>query len=111
VPLVPEHKLNLGVAWEIGPRTRLSGALTALSDQYMDNDEPNTLGTKIPAFAVVDLKLVQDLGWGRVSAAANNLFDEQYYTYAVRSAFVADRYAVYPLPGRTFGLTLEVWTD
>jgi iron complex outermembrane receptor protein len=111
VPLVPEHKLNLGVAWEIGPRTRLSGALTALSDQYMDNDEPNTLGTKIPAFAVVDLKLVQDLGWGRVSAAANNLFDEQYYTYAVRSAFVADRYAVYPLPGRTFGVTLEVWTE
>jgi iron complex outermembrane receptor protein len=111
VPLVPEHKLNLGVAWDIKPRTRLSGALTAVSEQFMDNDEPNTLGTRIPAFTLVDAKLAQELGWGRLSAAVNNLFDERYYTYAVRSAFVADRYAVYPLPGRSFGLTLEVWTD
>lgn len=111
VPLVPEHKLDLGVAWDIAPRTRLSAALTALSEQYMDNDEPNTLGTKIPAFTLVDAKLAHELGWGRVSAAVNNVFDERYYTYAVRSAFVADRYAVYPLPGRTLGLTLEVWTD
>ena len=111
VPLVPEHKLNLAVAWDLGPRTRLSGALTALSDQYMDNDEPNTLGTKIPAYAVVDAKLARNFGWGRLSAAVNNLFDERYYTYAVRSQFVADRYAVYPLPGRTFGLTMELWTD
>jgi iron complex outermembrane receptor protein len=111
VPLVPEHKLDLTIAWDLAPRTRLSGALTALSQQYMDNDEPNTLGTKIPAFTVVDAKLARELGWGRLAAAVNNVFDERYYTYAVRSAFVADRYAVYPLPGRTFGLTLEVWTD
>jgi iron complex outermembrane receptor protein len=111
VPLVPEHKLNFGIAWDIAPRIRLSGALTAVSDQYMDNDEPNSLGTKIPAYALVDLKLVRELAWGRVAATVNNLFDERYYTYAVRSAFVADRYAVYPLPGRAFGLTLEAWTD
>jgi iron complex outermembrane receptor protein len=111
VPLVPEHKMNLAVAWDIAPRTRLSGALTALSDQYMDNDEPNTLGTRIPAYAVVDAKLARDFGWGRLSAALNNLFDERYYTYAVRSAFVADRYAVYPLPGRTLSVAVEVRLD
>jgi len=111
VPLVPEHKLNLGVAWDIGARTRLSGALTALSEQYMDNDEPNTLGTKIPAFAVVDAKLARDYGRARLSAAVNNLFDERYYTYAVRSAFVADRYAVYPLPGRTLSVAVELRLD
>jgi iron complex outermembrane receptor protein len=111
VPLVPEHKLNLAVAWDIGPRTRLSGALTALSEQYMDNDEPNTLGTKIPAYAVVDAKLARDFGWGRLSVAVNNLFDERYYTYAVRSAFTTDRYAVYPLPGRTLSLAAELKLD
>src|SRR5512134_340964 len=111
VPLVPEHKLNLSVAWDIDARTRLSGALTALSDQYMDNDEPNTLGTQIPAYAVVDAKLARDFGWGRLAAAVNNAFDERYYTYAVRSQFVADRYAVYPLPGRTFSLALELRLD
>jgi len=111
VPLVPEHKLNLGLAWDIGPRTRLSGALTAVSDQFMDNDEPNSLGAKIPAYAVVDLKLAREFGWGRLSAAINNLLDEQYYTYAVRSQFTADRYAVYPLPGRTFALSAEFRLD
>ena len=111
VPLVPEHKLNLGIAWDIGAHTRLSGALAAVSSQFMDNDEPNSLGVKIPAYAVVDLKLAREFGWGRLSAAINNLLDEQYYTYAVRSQFTADRYAVYPLPGRTFAIAAEFRVD
>jgi iron complex outermembrane receptor protein len=108
VPLVPEHKLNLGLAWEVAARTRLSAALTGVSKQMMDNDEPNTLGVQIPAYAVADLKLARDFAWGRLAAAVNNLFDEQYYTYAVRSQFTADRYAVYPLPGRSVSLTAEL---
>jgi iron complex outermembrane receptor protein len=113
VPLVPEHKLNLGVAWDIDARTRLSGALTAVSEQFMDNDEPNSLGAKIPAYYVADVKLAHDFGWGRLAFAVNNLFDEQYYTYAVRSQFksTADRYAVYPLPGRTFSVAAELRVD
>jgi iron complex outermembrane receptor protein len=111
VPLVPEHKLNLAVAWNIDARTRLAAALTALSEQYMDNDEPNTLGTQIPAYAVLDLKLTRDFGWGRLAAAVNNAFDEQYYTYAVRSNFTPDRYNVYPLPGRTLSFTAEFRVD
>ncbi len=108
VPLVPRHKLNLGGSWDVFPRTRLSGALTAASKQVLDNDEPNTLGHRIPAYHAVDLKLAQSFSWGRIAAGVNNLFNQSYYTYAVRSAFTADRYAVYPLPGRTFGLTLEL---
>ena len=111
VPLVPEHKLNLALAWDLASRTRLSAALTALSEQYMDNDEPNSLGTQIPAFAVLDVKLAREFGWGRIAAAVNNLLDEQYYTYAVRSQFTADRYAVYPLPGRSFSLSAELMVD
>jgi iron complex outermembrane receptor protein len=111
VPLVPEHKLNLGFAWDIGPRMQLSGAMTAVSSQHMDNDEPNSLGVQIPSYAIVDLKLARGFAWGRLSAAVNNLFDEQYYTYAVRSQFTADRYAVYPLPGRTLSLTAEFRVD
>ena len=111
VPLVPEHKLNLAVAWSIDARTRLAAALTALSEQYMDNDEPNTLGTRIPAYSVLDLKLTRDFGWGRLAAAINNALDEQYYTYAVRSNFTPDRYNVYPLPGRTLSFTAELKVD
>jgi outer membrane receptor protein involved in Fe transport len=66
---------------------------------------------KIPAFNVLDLKLAHEFGWGRLALAINNLLDEAYYTYAVRSQFTADRYAVYPLPGRTLSLTAELWVD
>jgi len=111
VPLVPEHKLNLALAWNLASRTRLSAALTAVSEQTMDNDEPNTLGVQIPAYAVLDVKLAREFGWGRIAAAVNNLLDEQYYTYAVRSQFTADRYAVYPLPGRSFSFSAELMLD
>ena len=108
VPLVPNHKVNAALAWDISATTRLSGSVTALSSQFMDNDEPNTLGVKIPAYATVDLKLVETFGWGRLALLVNNLFGKDYYTYAVRSAFTADRYAVYPLPGRVVGLSVEL---
>lgn len=108
VPLVPRHKLNLGVAWDLAARTRLSGSLTAVSEQVLDNDEPNTLEHRIPAYYVADAKLAQSFGWGRLAATVNNLFDEKYYDYAVRSAFTPDRYSVYPLPGRTFSLAAEL---
>ena len=90
------------------PRTHLSGALTAVSEQVMDNDEPNTLGRRIPAYSVADVKLAQSFSWGRLAAVVNNVFDQKYYTYAVRSQFIADRYALYPLPGRTLSLTAEL---
>ena len=111
VPLVPEHKLNASLTWDATSRTRLSAALGAVSSQLMDNDEPNTLGTKVPGYAFADLKAAHSFRWGRIAFAVNNVFDSHYYTYAVRSAFVADRYAVYPLPGRTFALIAELRLD
>jgi iron complex outermembrane receptor protein len=32
----------------------------------------------------------------------NNVFNALYYDYAIASAFTADRFNAYPLPGRTF---------
>jgi iron complex outermembrane receptor protein len=90
------------------PRTRVSGALTAVSEQVLDNDEPDTLGRRIPGYGVADMKLAQSFSWGRLAMVLNNVFDQKYYTYAVRSQFTAGRYAVYPLPGRTLSLTAEV---
>jgi len=111
VPLVPEHKLNASVTWDATAKTRLSAAAGWVSSQFMDNDEPNTLGTKIPSYTFADLKLAYSFRWGRIALAINNAFDSHYYTYAVRSAFVPDRYAVYPLPGRTFALIAELRMD
>lgn len=107
VPLVSRHKLNVGASWAVAPRTQLNTLVSYVSSQFMDNDEGNTLGVKIPAYTVADLKLVWREGGWRVSAAVNNLFNEKYYNYAVRSQFVADRYNAYPLPERNFTMTAE----
>lgn len=107
VPLVPRHKLNLGASWAFSQNTRLSAMVAYTGGQFMDNDEGNTLGVKIPAYTVADLKLSHRQGDWTLSAVINNLFDRKYYNYAVRSQFVADRYNAYPLPERNAGITVE----
>ena len=107
VPLVPQHKANLGASWLFAPKTRLSAAVTYVGEQFMDNDEGNTLGVTIPSYTVADLKLTHEQGPWRLSAAVNNLFDRKYHSYAVRSQFVADRYNAYPLPERNATLVFE----
>jgi len=107
VPLVPRHKLNVSASWDIAAGTRMNALVSYVSDQFMDNDEGNTFFTKIPAYTLADLKLVHKSGAWRLSAAVNNLFDERYYSYAVRSQFAADRYNAYPLPERNFTFTAE----
>lgn len=107
VPLVPRHKLALNATWNLSAMTQLTGSANYVSDQYLDNDEPNTLGVKIPAYTVADVRLKHRVGNWKLAAAINNLFDEKYYTYAVRSQFNADRYAAYPLPGRHGWVSVE----
>jgi iron complex outermembrane receptor protein len=107
VPLVPRHKLNVTGSWALNADTRLNLAAVYVGEQFMDNDEGNTLGVKIPAYAVADLKLVHRRGAWRLTAAVNNVTNRKYYNYAVRSQFVPDRYNAYPLPERNFTLTAE----
>lgn len=107
VPLVPRHKATLNTTWGITPQTYLSGAVVYVSDQFMDNDEANDLGVKIPAYTVVDLKLSHQIAAARFGIAINNVLGEKYYNYAVRSQFTPDRYNVYPLPERVFMAFME----
>lgn len=107
VPLVARHKLNLSTVWTPDKFTTLALSASYTAKQYMDNDEPNDLGVKIPAYTVVDAKLTRKFGPLTAGFAINNLLDEKYYTYAVRSNFTLDRYAVYPLPGRTYRAELS----
>jgi iron complex outermembrane receptor protein len=107
VPLVPRHKTNLGVQWEVTPRTQLSATLAAVSEQRMENDQANTFPRRIPAYGTVDAKLAQRFGWGRLALSVNNLFDRSYFAYAVNST-ATDLANVYPQPGRAAYLTAEV---
>lgn len=102
VPLVPGHRLNLDASWAMDANTSLNAALSYAGSQFMDNDEANDLGIKIPAYALADLKLLHRAGAWQWTAAVNNLFNRSYFTYAVKSTSTAGRYNAYPLPGRTF---------
>ena len=101
VPLVPRQKLNLGAAWAISEQTLLNASVTHVDSQFMENDEANTLGEKIPAYTVADIKLVHKTGPWQLSTSVNNLFDQKYFNYAVRSPDSSGIYNAYPLPGRT----------
>lgn len=106
VPLVPRHKLSVNAGWMVTGHSRISAVANYTGAQFMDNDEGNTLGTKIPAYTVVDLKWLYRNGPWSVGAAVNNVFGKSYYNYAVRSQFVADRYNVYPLPTRNGNISV-----
>ncbi|MDO8989615.1 MAG: TonB-dependent receptor [Sideroxyarcus sp.] len=107
VPLVASRKSSLGASWAVSEQTRLNTALSYVSSQFMENDEPNTLGVKIPAYSLVDLKLTHQVGALQVNASVNNLFDRKYFNYAVCSQFTAGKYSAYTLPGRTLYMGLN----
>jgi iron complex outermembrane recepter protein len=107
VPLVPRHKVSLRAAWAVTGATEVSALAHYVASQWMDNDEANTFPFRIPAYTVVDLKVTHRRGDWSVSALVNNVLNEKYYNYAVRSQFVADRYNAYPLPERNAMVTLE----
>ena len=107
VPLVPAQKANLGASWTFSEATRLNAAWSYVGSQYMENDEANTLGIKIPAYSLTDIKLVQKMGAVQWNFAINNLFDRKYFNYAVSSQFTLGKYNAYTLPGRTFYLGLS----
>jgi len=107
VPLVPRNKLSLGAVWHIDAQTRLTADASYVGSQLMDNDETNSFSQKIPAYTLVDLKLMRQIGNWQLSAALNNVFDQAYYTYAVHSTYVDDRFAAYPLPGRNGWVSVE----
>ncbi len=102
VPLVSRHKAAVNATWGMTAQTRLTGSVCYVGSQFMDNNEPNTLGARIPAYTLLDAKLEHRLHNWTFALSLANLLDEKYYTYAVRStnALTPDRYAAYPLPGR-----------
>lgn len=107
VPLVPTHRASLAVGVKLAERTRLSATATYTGDQYFDGDEANDFGQKMPDYTVVDVKLSHTISSWTFSAMVNNLFNTNYYSYAVRSQFTPGLFNAYPQPERNYFLTAE----
>ena len=102
VPLVSRWTGNIGASWNVYKDYLVfDGAVRWVGERRMDNDQANFQPT-IPAHTLVDVRLggaVKNLFW---SVSVQNLFDVQYFDYAVASSAVFGRYNAYPLAGRTF---------
>ena len=107
VPLVPEHRVNLTGTVKLREGYDLSMSASYFSDQFMENDEGNTFGRKIPAYSIINAKLSKSHGGWFFSLGINNLFDREYFSYAVASNINDTRAAVYPQPGRSALLSME----
>lgn len=107
IPLVPTHRATAAIDARLGEKTRLNVAATYTGEQYFDNDESNNFGQKMPAYTVVDLRLSHSIDDWTFSVAVNNLFDKDYFSYAVRSLSAPGVYNAYPQPERNYFASVE----
>ncbi|MFN3714004.1 MAG: TonB-dependent receptor [Alcanivoracaceae bacterium] len=107
LPLVPRQSGYARFDWL--PLDTLSIALAQryVGQRYMDNDQANDFGRRIPSYRRSDIEVeVRPTGAFRAKAGIYNLENKIVYDYAVRSTFTAGVFSAYPLPDRHFMLTL-----
>lgn len=101
VPVVSRATASAGVSWGIiDKRLVFDGTVRYVGTRYLDGDEANVGYYKIPAHALVDVKLSGEFDRYFWSFAVQNLLDREYYNYGLDQGF--GFYAFYPQPGRTF---------
>jgi iron complex outermembrane receptor protein len=104
IPLVPRHRLAISSAWKVSEQDTFNANAVYVGKQHFDNDQADTFGQKMPAYITVDMKLSHRKGSWLLAAAVNNLFNKQYFTYAVASTSTPGRYNAYPMQERNFSL-------
>ena len=105
IPLVPRVAGSLGLAWRPVDRTTATGVVRYVGRQRYDNDQSNTF-PHMPRYTIVDVRLAHAVGGFTFSASVNNLFDEAYYTYGIRS-LTANTFNAYPMWRRSVFLAAE----
>lgn len=113
VPLVADHTVALTATWAPVDALWLAGTIRYEGERTLDNvyGENATSQDPIPDFVVVDIRAGVRSGPGFASLTVANLFDEEYYNYAIASSGVGNdgRFSAYPLPGRS--LVAEVGVE
>jgi iron complex outermembrane receptor protein len=86
IPLVPRHRAAAGGTFRLGSNTNLATTMNYVGEQVLDNDQANTATRRMPDYVTVDLKITHQMKKMLLSAAVNNLFDEKYFSYAIRNS-------------------------
>lgn len=106
VPLVPRNSASLAGHWRLPHGSWVSATVRYVGSEYFANDPANDFGAQIPAYTLVDLKAGRRWHQWTVTAAVHNLMNRNAYAYGYNSTFTPGAYSAYPLPGRTFTLSV-----
>jgi len=102
IPMVPEHKFNLGFTHFFSDFFSGGVSLNYSSSRRFINDEANRWPSLKQTFTV-DAKLAFEKSDYKISGGINNLFNEKYYEYGVCNA-TTGAVNFYPSSGRNFFL-------
>jgi iron complex outermembrane recepter protein len=114
VPLVSKWTGNVGFSWDIWQKwLTLDTVVRYVGSRRMDNDQTN-LQPLIPGHTTVDVRIGGEIDKFFWSFAVQNLFDVQYFDYAIASPYpfgfasTLGTYNAYPQPGRAYMLKAGV---
>jgi iron complex outermembrane receptor protein len=101
VPLVSRWTGSAGVSWDIYKKYLVfDGVARMFGSRRMDNDSANTQPL-IPGKTLVDARIGGEYDKFIWSLSVQNVFNVNYFEYAIASTFTPGNYNAYPLPGRT----------
>ena len=108
VPLVSTWTGSAGLSWDIWQKwLTFDTVVRYVGQRRMDNDQTN-LQPLIPAHTIVDVRIGGEIEKFFWSFAVLNLFDVDYFDYAIASPFpfgfgsTLGTYNAYPQPGRSY---------
>lgn len=106
IPLVPRHRAAAGGTFRFAAKTNLAATMNYVGEQVFDNDQANTATRRMPDYVTVDLKLTHQVNKLLLSMAVNNLFDEKYFSYAIRNS-AGTSFNALPARERNVWLTIK----
>lgn len=105
VPLVPLHSMAATVQRRLPGAMVLSASARYTGRKRFDNDQTNTFAF-IPGYTTVDVKIARRAPIWTIEAGISNLFSEKAFDYGVRSLSSPGTYNAYPLPERSYWLSV-----
>ncbi|MFH1360104.1 MAG: TonB-dependent receptor [Candidatus Omnitrophota bacterium] len=105
IPMAPRHQVSSGLNLELFDRYKLSLIGTYVGSRFAINDTLNET-PPIKPYALLDAKIAFDIKHLECFISLNNIFNEQYYTYVVKSAKSTNK-DHFPAPEMNFVLGVK----
>ena len=106
IPLVPKYSLDSSIELNFSNFFKVIPSIRYQDDMRMENDEENFQNTKIPSHILGNITISSKFNTFFSTLSINNIFDKEYFNYAVSSSNTVGTYNAYPEPGREIIFTI-----